>query len=171
MSKVIFKNWLHAVQNDHISWGLPLYLLYLLGGRWLIFLSQASEQLTSAIMRFVSPKKSRLRASSSVLAWWRDKFFRWMFWSGSSMMDTFLDREENWMSRNKKNWQISKRRQRVLENKGCPQEGRHNTKFGQSLQLANHGKGISPLGSSRDLIKHTSQVTPSITYHFDENLY
>lgn len=48
------------------------------------------QSLTSAIILLVSPKKSRFSASSSVVAWWRDRFFRWMFWSGSSNIVTFL---------------------------------------------------------------------------------
>lgn len=46
--------------------------------------------LTSAIILLVSPKKSRFKASSSLVACWRDKFFKWIFWSGSSITVTFL---------------------------------------------------------------------------------
>lgn len=51
--------------------------------------------VTSAIILLVSPKKSKFKASSSVVAWWRDRFFRWMFWSGSSNVVTFLGGKES----------------------------------------------------------------------------
>ena len=46
--------------------------------------------VTSAIILLVSPRNSRLRASSSLLAWCDDKFLRWMFWSESSINVTLL---------------------------------------------------------------------------------
>lgn len=46
--------------------------------------------LTSAIILFVSPRNRRLRASSSLAAAWTDRFFKWMFWSESSINATFL---------------------------------------------------------------------------------
>lgn len=57
---------------------------------WMIWYLSSKILLTSAIMRLVSPRKSRFRASSSLADVCKDRFFRWMFWSGSSIIVTFL---------------------------------------------------------------------------------
>lgn len=52
------------------------------------------SSLTSAITRLVSPRKSNFKASSSLIDCCIDKFFRWMLWSKSSMIATFLKQKE-----------------------------------------------------------------------------
>lgn len=54
-----------------------------------------TDFLTSAIIRLVSPKNSKSKASSSLADCCNDRFLRWMFWSGSSMIVTFLSQWQN----------------------------------------------------------------------------
>ena len=64
-------------QTNKVNWYL----------NWCVYLK---NEPTSAIILLVSPRKSKLSASSSLLAWCRVRFFRWMLPSLSSISDTFL---------------------------------------------------------------------------------
>lgn len=93
---------------------MRLFLKSLLSPRFHYILQCANtacreKLITSAIILLVSPKKSRFRASSSVAAWWRDKFFRWIFWSGSSRTVTFLGKKETTTLRRKRTSSLSYR--------------------------------------------------------------